>query len=447
MNLPWFRLYTEFAADPKIQILAFEDQRHYVMLLCLKGNGTLDAQAPSETYRERLIAKALGLDPASSAEAKRRLMEGGLIGASWQPVKWDSRQFQSDYSTLRVQKYREKQKGNVTETFRKRSETVRDSEQIQIQNRRDTEQTRGDARGGLRAARSAACRLPEDFALTPERKAVAEGEHVDAQRTFATFVDYWRGASGEKARKHDWDATWRNWCRRQSDGKKAAAAPARHATRNLPNAWRRASMDKRAERVWLRLIQAYGSRVAESYGPTMPKIWTDAVEELSDDQIVYGLRKVVRDTPIHPPTLGQFVAACVDMPQVHTDSGPTIQAQLSAYVMLEHFPKHRDGKFTPDQTSQASQPWTYLYREWIDENRPKHMQKCAECTGVLIPAAGDLAGFRVSVADMLADKAGHARAMRSFEPGPRPTRDQRSNWLDATIAAAQKKDAERRKEP
>lgn len=79
------------------------------------------------------------------------------------------------------------------------------------------------------SALTRASRLPEDFILTPERKAVAEKEGVDAERTFATFVDYWRAASGGKARKHDWDATWRNWCRRQSDTTRAPARKTRFA--------------------------------------------------------------------------------------------------------------------------------------------------------------------------------------------------------------------------
>jgi hypothetical protein len=136
MSLPWFRLYTEFASDPKVQILAFEDQRHFVMCLCLKGSGVIDTKASDSSYRERLIAKALGLDIESSKEAKRRLVEAGLIDKHWHPLKWESRQFQSDYSTLRVRKHREKREGNVTETFQKRSETVQD----QIQNRTDTNQ-------------------------------------------------------------------------------------------------------------------------------------------------------------------------------------------------------------------------------------------------------------------------------------------------------------------
>lgn len=71
-----------------------------------------------------------------------------------------------------------------------------------------------------RAPRSApARRLPEDFTLTPERRAMADAENADPDREFAAFTDYWRAASGAKARKHDWDGTWRNWCRRAGDFK------------------------------------------------------------------------------------------------------------------------------------------------------------------------------------------------------------------------------------
>jgi len=69
-----------------------------------------------------------------------------------------------------------------------------------------------------RAPRSPnATRLPADFGLTPERRAIAEAERADPDREFANFTDHWRSASGAKARKHDWDATWRIWCRRAAD--------------------------------------------------------------------------------------------------------------------------------------------------------------------------------------------------------------------------------------
>ena len=80
--------------------------------------------------------------------------------------------------------------------------------------------------GGSRRKR--ATRIPDDFELTDERRLVAEAEKQPAERTFAKFRDYWRAASGARARKHDWDATWRNWCRTEADrsrGSNGVTAP------------------------------------------------------------------------------------------------------------------------------------------------------------------------------------------------------------------------------
>jgi hypothetical protein len=69
-----------------------------------------------------------------------------------------------------------------------------------------------------------ATRLPPDFELTPERRAIAEAEKADPEREFASFTDHFRAAPGVKGRKNDWDATWRNWCRRAPDFKPRAGA-------------------------------------------------------------------------------------------------------------------------------------------------------------------------------------------------------------------------------
>ena len=73
----------------------------------------------------------------------------------------------------------------------------------------------------LKSARAArverATRLPADFELTVERQSIAVKEARDPEREFANFKDYWTAASGANARKHDWDAAWRNWCRRAHD--------------------------------------------------------------------------------------------------------------------------------------------------------------------------------------------------------------------------------------
>lgn len=43
------------------------------------------------------------------------------------------------------------------------------------------------------------------------------------QTVFATFSDHWKAAAGSKGVKADWEATWRNWCRREGQFQKPAA--------------------------------------------------------------------------------------------------------------------------------------------------------------------------------------------------------------------------------
>src|SRR6185369_6313222 len=84
----------------------------------------------------------------SATEAKRRLLEVGLIDDSWQPKGWDKRQYQSDISTDRVRNHRKnKESGNVSVTLHETSgnsfRNAPDTEQIQ--NRTDTKTKSAEA--------------------------------------------------------------------------------------------------------------------------------------------------------------------------------------------------------------------------------------------------------------------------------------------------------------
>lgn len=61
-------------------------------------------------------------------------------------------------------------------------------------------------------------RVPDDFKPTDEMKKWwndnGMGTVLDAWGEHEKFMDYWRAASGQRATKHDWAATWRNWMRR-----------------------------------------------------------------------------------------------------------------------------------------------------------------------------------------------------------------------------------------
>ncbi len=192
-------MYHEFSGDPSIQCLAFEDQRHFVMVLCFKADGFLDREMPNPEFRHRAISKALGLDPVAGADALRRLAEVGLIREDWQPVSWEKRQFKSDNSTSRVQKWRSK---SSEEESKKDIDT--DTEGNVTSNVSET----------LHKKKSAS-RLPEDWRPTDELNDYAAKNlpNVDLASLAESFIDHWKAKSGADARKADWSAAWRTWVR------------------------------------------------------------------------------------------------------------------------------------------------------------------------------------------------------------------------------------------
>jgi len=46
--------------------------------------------------------------------------------------------------------------------------------------------------------------------------------------TLPRFVDYWRAQPGAKGRKTDWQATWRNWCRKDAEDRATRPKPKLH---------------------------------------------------------------------------------------------------------------------------------------------------------------------------------------------------------------------------
>ena len=51
-----------------------------------------------------------------------------------------------------------------------------------------------------------------------EEFCVEERPDLSPQKTFDQFRDYWIGVAGQKGKKLNWDATWRNWVRNQKGG-------------------------------------------------------------------------------------------------------------------------------------------------------------------------------------------------------------------------------------
>lgn len=104
-NLPskWFRLYAEFATDPKVQMLSEQDQRRYLMLLCMRcSNGDV-------TLHDDEVAFQLRISAQEWCATKVVLAQRMLIDEQNKPCAWERRQFNSDSSAERVSRHRERQ--------------------------------------------------------------------------------------------------------------------------------------------------------------------------------------------------------------------------------------------------------------------------------------------------------------------------------------------------
>lgn len=215
-ELPWLRLYTEFATDPQVQTLAFEDQRHFVMALCMKGRGILDKDYPTPQLRARVIAKTLGLAELECEEANRRLREAGLVDRAWQPVKWERRQFQSDSDGAeRTRRWRERKKQACDATV---TDAKRHSDGIERES--DTESDSEKRERGLSLSQISIPECPKDMDQVLEHQAC---------------VDYYT-ARGEAVSR----SSWRSWVLRAARSGIYAKRGSRPATDEEVQATRRA---------------------------------------------------------------------------------------------------------------------------------------------------------------------------------------------------------------
>ncbi|WP_299074943.1 hypothetical protein [uncultured Paraglaciecola sp.] len=143
-HLPWFRLYTEIIDDEEVAMLAFEDRWHFVAMMAMKGKGVLDKEYKSEDYRDRLIAKKLGLDVVTFKDVRARLMDAGLIDELCNPSAWEKRQRRSDKDktgAARQARFRERkeQKKVAKELPKRNSNALRNGPVTRLDTDTDTE--------------------------------------------------------------------------------------------------------------------------------------------------------------------------------------------------------------------------------------------------------------------------------------------------------------------
>jgi hypothetical protein len=152
MTLPWFKLYNEFANDPKVQMMTEAMQRRLIMIFCLRSNETL------ETLHETELAFHLRIDETELQQTKQLFIKKGFIDDDWNVLNWEYRQQVVSTSTERVRKHRNKQKQQLNdnethetlhETHETNSETLHETKcnvRLDVDVDVDVDQSRATAR-------------------------------------------------------------------------------------------------------------------------------------------------------------------------------------------------------------------------------------------------------------------------------------------------------------
>lgn len=162
--LPWLRLYTETIDDEKLGLLAFEDRWHFIALLCLKGKGILDSEPDTEMLWRKAALK-MGLTVAELEKVVSRLARMKLIDCkTLQPLAWNDRQAQSDSSTERTRKYREKKRAINGKHGGDDAETSQERPSDGLEEDIDKDKDKEDSYESLSPG------FPDDDAAKPEKK-------------------------------------------------------------------------------------------------------------------------------------------------------------------------------------------------------------------------------------------------------------------------------------
>lgn len=209
----------------------------------------------------------LGFDDGVCDKIIASMTDKGMIDSDGNLTGWERRQpkredqgsaeSRAKSSTERVREYRERmkrQREETNETEMKRNETQKQAREEESREEckppispigeisppsNETDETSGHELTETSSVPAASqkptkpdpkgSRLPDDWVLPAAwgrwamEDAAAQGGRVtadDVRRSAEKFADYWRGKGGKDARKTDWQATWRNWWRRDIDDRK-----------------------------------------------------------------------------------------------------------------------------------------------------------------------------------------------------------------------------------
>jgi hypothetical protein len=211
--MQWFRMYAEFATDPKVQSMDETLQRRFTMFLCLHCSGEYEALSDDE------LACALRITTDEVVRTKEVFRAKGFLDAEFKIRNWNKRQYKSDDVNARVKKHRDEKRKQTCNVSVTPSETDTESEAETDSEKKKKSEVPDTSSGGVggdasrkRSAEPRGSRLPTPFLVTKEMRAWAteKAPHVNLESATEDFCNYWRALPGARGRKLDWVLTWKN---------------------------------------------------------------------------------------------------------------------------------------------------------------------------------------------------------------------------------------------
>ena len=233
-SVGWIKLWRRALEHPYLQ--EYDTLGLFTKMLMLAQHQDADvycenAKCVLKLGRGQLWISQRGFSTESTSRKRirtilRNLEEGGLISTKWGPARGPLKG--PGITVVTICNYNKYQDAPETGAQDGAQGGAREgpTEQEVKEDKKDSPliaPPQGEPKKTKRSRSDRGTRLPPDW--QPSERNLQDAENIglnaaDAFREAERFGDYWAGCPGQRGLKRDWDATWRNWCRRAVDQRK-----------------------------------------------------------------------------------------------------------------------------------------------------------------------------------------------------------------------------------
>ena len=222
--MDWFKSYNGASIDPKFQLIAHKAKLkvHQVALawwVLMDSASQSKNRGDVSSFDFEAMDFFFQFEDGIFEKAFNAFVEKGMI-IDGKIKNWSERQ--KNEAAERQKKYRENKRlqeeavttdDNSDVTLRNEHNAL--PEEKRREKREEKERKKEDIKNNTKKS-SNGTRLPDDWQPPQEFKDFCEDKYpnVDTMGELQSFKDYWIGVPGQKGRKANWLATWRNWLKR-----------------------------------------------------------------------------------------------------------------------------------------------------------------------------------------------------------------------------------------